>query len=90
MRIYSMMDSDFYDNMADACLHKKDWDQSHAMRQAALGVKPDDALAYENLAEACLGAGRIANAQAEWRKALTLKDEHIKAVAQDHLKKYPE
>ena len=89
MRVYSTMDPDFYDDMADAYLHKKDWDQSHAMSQTAIALKPEDPIAYENLAEAYLGAGRIADAQVEWRKVLMFKDDRIKAVAQDYLNKYP-
>ncbi len=90
LRIYITGDGPIYDNMADAALHTKDWDKSLALSQAALALNPNDALAHENAAEADLGAGRIPDAQAEWRKVLTFTDDHLKTVAQGYLNQYPE
>ena len=75
--------------MANAYLIKKAWNQSLAMSNAALALDANDSLAHENLAEAYLGTGRIAEAQAEWRKVLTFNDARMKAEAEGYLKKYP-
>lgn len=89
LRNYPDGDAVLFDDMADACLHTKEWDRSIAFSQAALALDASDALAHENLGEAYLGAGRVADAQAEWKKVLTLKNEPLKAVAEGFLKKYP-
>lgn len=90
LRIYINGDGPLYDNMADAALHTKDWDKSLTFSQAALALNPNDALAHENAAEADLGAGRIPDAQIEWRKVLAFSDDHLKTAAQGYLKQYPE
>ena len=69
------------DAMADAYLHKKDWASSLTESNASLGYNPNDACAHENLAEAYIGQGRKAAAQAEWKRAIALGDPEITPVA---------
>jgi len=87
--MYQQQDGATYNDMANASLEKKDWANALAFSQAALAVNADDPWAHENLAEAYLGAGHIPEAQAEWRKVLTYKDDQFKAVAEGYLKTYP-
>ncbi len=86
---YGQKDGATYNDMANASLEKKDWANALTFSQAALAVNADDPWAHENLAESYLGAGHIAEAQAEWRKVLTYKDGQFKADAEGYLKKYP-
>lgn len=87
--IYQQKDGATYDDMANASLEKKNWANALAFSQAALAVNADDPWAHENLAETYLGTGHIAEAQAEWRRVLTYKDNQFKADAEGYLKKYP-
>lgn len=89
LRVYVEGDAVAYDDMADACLHKKDWDNSLALSRATLALNADDPYAHANLAEAYLGQGHLADAQAEWRKVVALPDARTKAIAEGFLKKYP-
>jgi len=89
LRTFTSGDTAISDNMAEAYLHSKEWDKSIALDQATLASDPNDAYAHESLAEAYLGAGRIPEAQAEWRKVLTLPNDQFKAIAQGYLKQYP-
>ena len=75
--------------MAKAYLHSKDWNKSIALDQATLASDANDAYAHESLAEAFLGAGRLPEAQAEWRKVITLPNDQFKTIAQNYLKQYP-
>ncbi len=89
LRIFINGDAPISDNMAEAYLHSKEWDKSIALDQATLALDANDAYAHESLAEAYLGAGRIPEAQAEWRKVLTLPNDQFKTIAQGYLKQYP-
>jgi len=89
LTIFVTGDAPISDNMAEAYLHSKDWDKSIALDQATLAQNADDAYAHESLAEAYLGAGRLPEAQAEWRKVEALPNGQFKSIAQDYLKQYP-
>ena len=82
-------DAPICDNMAEAYLHSKNWDKSIALDQATLASDPNDAYAHESLAEAYLGAGRLSEAQTEWRKVVMLPDDQFKTIAQNYLKQHP-
>jgi len=70
-----------HDAVADAYLHKKDWKDSLIEIHTTLTYNPNDACAHENLAEAYSGEGRIADARAEWRRAIALGDPQITPIA---------
>jgi tetratricopeptide (TPR) repeat protein len=89
LRIYINGNATIYDDMADAYLHEKEWDKSIVLSQAALTLNVADPVAHENLGEAYIGAGRKAEAQAEWRKVLALPDIGIRSAAEGYLKQYP-
>ena len=87
--------SNIYDFMARAYLHERKWDRAIAMCQDHFRHKGDDPEAHELLAEADLGAGRIADAQGEWKKVLLYSGDNNfttsqqKDRAKEFLKKYP-
>lgn len=89
LRLFPKGNSLTYDETGAIYIEKKLWDRSMTASKAAIALDSSDAWAHENLAEAYLGAGRLADARAEWQTVLTLKDEGIKATAQGYLKKYP-
>ena len=78
-----------HDSMADAYLHKKDWADSLTESNASLGYNPNDACAHENLAEAYIGQGQKAAAQAEWKRTIALGDPEITPVARRLLASNP-
>lgn len=87
--LYDYVGGNLYDVMANACLHQKQWDQSRAFSQSELEYAADDPAAHENLAEAYLGLGQTAQAQAEWKMVLTFHNDAQKALAEKFLKLYP-
>ncbi len=78
-----------HDSVADAYLHKKEWTDSIAESNTTLRYNPNDACAHENLAEAYIGQGRKAAAQAEWKHAISLGDPQITPVARKLLAAHP-
>ena len=78
-----------HDAVADAYLHKKDWESSIAQSNVTLGYNERDACAHENLAEAYIGQGRKGEARAEWGKAIALNDPAITPVARKLLAAHP-
>jgi len=89
LRLFPNGNSLTYNEVAGVYLHKKLWDRAMTASKAALTLDSADAWAHENLAEAYLGAGRLAEARTEWQTVLTLKDNDMKTMAQGYLKKYP-
>ena len=89
LRLFPKGNSLTYDEVAAIYVEKKLWDRSIAASKAALALDGSDAWAHENLAEAYLGAGRLAEARTEWQTVLTLKDDDLKTTARGYLKKYP-
>ena len=82
-------ESPVHNTMADAYLHKKEWDHSIAESKAALEYNPNDAWAHENLAEAYIGKGEKTLAQAEWTKTIALGDPMLASVARKLLAAHP-
>ena len=89
MKMYPAGTKNLYEIMADAYLHQKSWNEAVTMCRSAIDNDANDPIAHETLAEAYLGAGRIADAQGEWKKALTLNNDQQKGLAEGFLKKYP-
>lgn len=89
LRLFPKGNSLTYNEVAAVCLQKKLWDRAMTASQAAVALDGSDAWAHENLAEAYLGTGRLAEARTEWQTVLTLKDDALKTTAQGYLKKYP-
>lgn len=75
--------------MADDYLHLKKWDLSIQMSQRALEINSNDAISHANLGEAYIGAGRKAEARAEWNKVLAGNDSRMATIARQMLAKYP-
>jgi tetratricopeptide (TPR) repeat protein len=87
--VLGSQDPNVHDDMADDDLHLKVWNASMTESDAALKLKPRDALAYENLGEAEIGAGKKAEARASWQTVLTLGDPRMTPIAQKMLLRYP-
>ena len=82
-------ESQVHNIVADACLHKKEWNHSIAESNATLEYNPNDAWAHENLAEAYIGKGEKTLAQAEWTKTIALGNPTLAAVARKLLAAHP-
>lgn len=89
LELYDGSIGSLYDVMAIAYLHQKQWDQARALSQLEIKSDALDPMAHENLAEAYLGLGEIAQAQAEWKTVLTFHNDDQKDRAEKFLKQYP-
>lgn len=89
IRLDPRSDGSVYATVADASLHKHDWDTALRMSESALSINAQDSVAHENMAEAYLGKGDLPHARAEWQAVLTLGDPRMTALAQEYLRKYP-
>lgn len=82
-------DLDIMGPLSDTYLQLHEWDKAIAECNDMLKINPNYALAVENIAEADIGMGRKTDAQANWRKVLTMGDDYTAGVARKFLAKYP-
>jgi len=79
------LDTGVRTTLADDYLQTKEWSASIAQSNAVLAEDSDNAIAYENLAEADYGAGHIAKARTEWQRVVAMGNPALTSVAQKFL-----